>query len=41
MATAEEVGPSRAGSTDHEYSWIHEPVGPHIVVPFKQRLVYT
>ena len=39
MATAEEARPGRAGGTDHEYSSIQEPVGPHTVVPFKQRLL--
>ena len=39
MATAEEAGPSRAGGTDHEYSCIHELIGPHTVVPFKRLLV--
>ena len=39
MATAEEAGPSRAGGRDHECSRIHEPVGPHTVAPFKQRLL--
>ena len=39
MATAGEVGPNRAGGTDHEYSCIHKPVGLHTIVPFKQRLI--
>ena len=41
MATAEQVTrvPSRAGGTDHEYSCIHEQIGPHTVVPFKRTLI--
>ena len=38
-ATGEEAEQSRAGCTDHEYSCIHEPIGQHTVVPFKQALV--
>ena len=39
MPTVEEAGPSRAGGTDHEYLHIHEQIGLHTVVPFKQALM--
>ena len=39
MATAEEVGPSRTGGTDHECSCIHVSIGLHTVVPFKRLLL--
>ena len=35
----DEAGTRKAGGTDREYSSIHEPVGPHTVVPFKQALL--
>ena len=39
MRTVDEVGASRANGAKHEYNWIHEPIIPHVVVPFKEMLI--
>ena len=39
MPTGKELGPSRSAGPNYEYSCIHEPIVPHIVVPFKPMLL--
>ena len=39
MPTGKELGPSRSAGPNYEYSCIHEPIVPHIVVTFKPMLV--